>query len=481
MFLVGGVVLAIALGLFFVFDNDSTSAGGSEATAADDGIVAAAAFEGSTCAGGRSYYVAPSGKAEATGSINEPLDLVTALSEKSPAKPCDTVWLRGGTYKGTFTSALKGSEGKPIIVRQHPEERATIDGAGSAEPALQVRGAWTWYWGFEVTNSDTKRASTEPGPWPSDLRRGTGVGSRGTNIKFINLIVHDGARGFEVPPESVGTEIYGSLIYYNGWETPGGLAQGNGIDTQNDAGVRRIANNIIFDQFSHGIIASGKTLNSITIDGNTIFSNGSISRKGVLESRNVLLGAGVPANDPVFTDNAIYDGQINLGYDAGCANATIERNYFAGPLVWVKCAGTMKGNFLYNPYESASGYTALAAQNPDNTYAQGRPTGVVVRVRKNEYEPGEGMVTIYNWDKQPKVSVNLAEIGLKDGDRFEIRDAQNYFGDPVVSDTYAGEAVEVPMDGTTITEPVGVVPVAPKHTHPEFGVFVIVKLKSKAS
>ncbi len=382
------VAVVLGLAVFVLFDSDSTTAGEEAAVAIDPAGNTVPTANGSTCVEGQSFYVAPAGRPGNSGSIDAPLDLAMALSDKSPAKACDTIWLRSGTYKGAFNSVLKGAEGKPIIVRQYPGERATLDSAGKPEPTLLVDGSWTWYWGFELTNSEPQRSSQEGGAWPSDLKRGTGVGSRGTNIKFINLVVHDAARGIEVNADSINTEIYGSLIYYNGWGTPAGGAQGNGIETQNQVGTRRIADNIIFSQFSHGLIASGKPLDNIIIEGNTFFSNGNLSQKGVLDSRNILLGAGVITNRPVVTDNAIYDGQTNLGYDAGCADATVTGNYFVGPLIWVKCAGVMKDNILYNPYESGSGYGQLPAQFPANTYHKARPTGVIVRVRPNEYAAG---------------------------------------------------------------------------------------------
>ncbi len=45
---------------------------------------------------GRDLYVAPNGSPRGDGSQNKPLDLNTVLSEKSPAKPGDTVYLKGG-------------------------------------------------------------------------------------------------------------------------------------------------------------------------------------------------------------------------------------------------------------------------------------------------------------------------------------------------------------------------------------------------
>ena len=82
------------------------------------------------------------------------MDLATALGPRSRARPGDTILLRAGTYSGAFNSTLAGVDGRPIVVRQYAGERATIDGS------LTIRGAWTWYWGFDVGNSDPDRTKT---------------------------------------------------------------------------------------------------------------------------------------------------------------------------------------------------------------------------------------------------------------------------------------------------------------------------------
>ncbi len=75
------------------------------------------------------FYVSPTASASGTGSIGNPWKLQTALNHPSAVKPGDTIWLRGGTYTGApFTSNLNGTSASPIIVRQYPGERATIDG-----------------------------------------------------------------------------------------------------------------------------------------------------------------------------------------------------------------------------------------------------------------------------------------------------------------------------------------------------------------
>ena len=51
-------------------------------------------------AGAREIYVSPAGKAGGDGSKLGPLDIATALSKRSPAKPGDTIYLLAGEYVG---------------------------------------------------------------------------------------------------------------------------------------------------------------------------------------------------------------------------------------------------------------------------------------------------------------------------------------------------------------------------------------------
>src|SRR5207244_11688320 len=117
-------------------------------------------------------YVTSSGSARGDGSSASPWDLATALSQPSAVHPGDTIWLRGGTYRGVFTSTLTGTTAAPIIVRQYPAERTIIDGS------MTINGADTWYWGFEVMNSSP--STTAP----------TGITVFGARAKLINLLVH---------------------------------------------------------------------------------------------------------------------------------------------------------------------------------------------------------------------------------------------------------------------------------------------------
>jgi hypothetical protein len=442
------------------------------------GAAAAAPAATATCRTGRSWWAAPDGSADADGTLERPLDLATALSSRSPARPCDTIWLRGGQYRGAFVSELRGQETAPIVVRQAPNERATLDGAPSADPVLTARGEHAWFWGFEVTSSDPDRVSGETGPWPTDLRRG-GIAVRGSELKFINLVVHDLTRGFSIDSSALNTEVYGSLVYYNGWQAADGGTNGHGIDTHNRAGRRLFADNIVFNQFSHGILAYGSAENpvdNIGLEGNILFNNGVLGRNG--PERDVLIGGGSIAQNPVLRANLTYGGaQTVVGHGAGCRGARIEGNLLVAPFLLGPCDAVIKGNTVHGTGGP------LAAAHRDNAYRGEPPAGVVVTVRPNRYEPGRAHVAIYNWDRRPAVDVDLSAAALAPGTAYEVRDAQNFFGRPVVKGTFSPDspAVSIPLTGLSVAPPVGEGLRAPAHTAPEFATLVVVPVGAPAA
>lgn len=433
---------------------------------------------------GKTWFVAPQGSADGDGSRERPLSLAAALVKEGPVRPADTVWLMGGTYRGPFVSYLTGTEQEPIVVRQLPGVRATIDSAPSSDPALYVNGAWTTYWGFEVTNSSPHLPFGYPGF--DKLTRGIGVEVRGPHTKLVNLVVHDGAGGFGIWSVAENAEAYGNIIYYNGYDSPD-RGHGHGIYVQNERGERRISENIIFSQFDHGIHAYGSSnasLDHITLEGNIVFNSGIVDN-GLVErrySRNILLGGGRIARDPILRRNYTYfspdvrkGGDNNLGYSAGCSNLIGSENYFVAevPLVLGSgCGGTLTGNLFYGPMSETT-----RAQYPNNAYLAARPMGTTTFVRPNRFERGRANIVIYNWDRWRHVTVDVSAAGLPDGARFEIRDAQNFFGDPVLTGVYSRRPVTMPMRGLSVAPPVEGVG-APPHTAPEFGVFVLMPVTS---
>ncbi len=146
------------------------------------------------------WYVSPEGKADGNGSIDNPWDLQTALNHPSQVKPGDIIWLRGGVYRGTFTSKLKGTSEKPIIVREYPGERAILDGNTEEEKKSEVilvvnRGGYVWFWGFEITDSRHETRYVEITGSNPGLKRMPGITVVVPEVKLINLKIHNTLQG----------------------------------------------------------------------------------------------------------------------------------------------------------------------------------------------------------------------------------------------------------------------------------------------
>jgi hypothetical protein len=441
-------------------------------------VVGCGAFDSSNSVvfAATTYYVSPSGVATNDGSNAHPLDLKTALSRLGPVRPGDTVLVHGGVYElaanpnangdlGIFYSNLVGTEAAPITIRQFPGEHATLNGRLASDlPVLVVESSYTWYWGFEITNSQPDRY----------VLRGTGLDVYGAHNHFINLVIHDVGQGvgFWATNSPDDSELYGSLIYNVGWEGPD-RGHGHSVYVQNSSGFKRITNNILFNGFSFGIHAYAQNgrIDNIEVRDNIVFDHGILSVTGGLKA-NVLFAADTPAQSPTIAGNFAYypagsDGRdLDITY---CNQGLIQGNYLSGgtPLKIYSCPNSsVTGNTIIGPVDGA-----LQSTYSINSYST-TPSGVFAHVEANFYEPGRSHVVIYNWDHLAQVSVDLSAAGLANGDQFEVRDVQNYFGSPVLTGTYSG-AVLIPMFGLPIAPVVGNSPVQPGHTGSEFGAFIV--------
>lgn len=442
----------------------------------------------SAVAGAAEFYVSPNGRTVSSGSASDPWNLATALAHPAAVRPGDTIWLRGGTYRGTFASKLTGRSGAPIRVRQYPGERATLSGSTTADIAtLTLEGSHTWYMGFEVTSSNTRRnfAQGEPVPF------GDGLYILGTNLKVINLAIHDNSQGVGFWEKASDSELYGNLIYYNGFVKPD-RGHGHGIYTQNSTGTKWITDNILFLGFAGGMHIYGSSqaeLNNYEVTGNTFFQNG-----GLHEGTRSFVMGGTTGNPGLrnlrFDGNYGYDSGKgsaggNLGFYSPCQGVVFTNNHLSGyrrtSVVGLgdfcdKRAVTMTGNVLHG----------MKIENferedfPSNTYYLNgaKPAGTKVFVRPNRYEPGRANITVFNYDLRSSVDVNVSGV-LPSGARYELRNVQDFFGPPVLSGAYDGRSLRVPMTGLRVASPLGWP--APPPTGPEFNAFVLMTVPSPPS
>ena len=290
------------------------------------------------------FYVSPAGSAGGDGSAQRPWDLATALNQPAAVTAGTTIWLRGGTYHGAFISYLRGTEQAPIVVRGYPRERVIIDGRGVVQTTLYLKGSWAIYRDFEVMNSDPKRVSSLNGSSPSDIAREDGVTLYGSNVKLVNVVIHDVADGVGFWLQAENSEVYGCIIFNNGWvgATDGG--HGHGLYIQNSTGTKRVVDVISFNNFSTGMkaYATNTDASGVHFEGVASFNNGSPTAKtSGLRTPNLFAGTPTyPIDRITVTNNYLYHppgvrpelgGNLVMGYNAaGNTDGVVTNNYVIG-------------------------------------------------------------------------------------------------------------------------------------------------------
>ena len=441
----------------------------------------------------------------------------------------------GGASSSVISSRLVGTATAPITVRAWPGERATIDAwlqvgccDGANNPAY---GSYTWFWGLEFASYNTDRSSGTSGPpeW-ARMANHAATDAWGDGTKYINCIFHDTSGGISIwDPNNA--EAYGNVIYnIGGYGTDRG--HGHHMYLQNNApSVMNISENIAFNNFDEGVQAYGSSsaaVQNIHFYGNAIFNSGLLY--GNLAD-NFTIGGGATGPDGIVLDsNFTYDtpsrnmGHNELGFlwTPTSGTATVTNNYFIGGEEAINIerwnnltfqnntmyvAGNQQSWLIYNSGQNPAAYSygnnryfgpgnfwvfpncsnwpcpsqtsmtstqwQAAGLDRTSTFNASAPTGIWQFVRPNRYEPGRANIVIYDWDLTSSVTVDLSNSGIKVGDQYQIRDAQNWYHGAVVSGTYTGSPVTIPMSGLTVAQPVGSVPYPPSHTAPQFGVFVL--------
>lgn len=437
-------------------------------------------------AGSTEFHVSGFASSNGDGSRANPWLINTAL-KSSTVQPGDTVTIDGGTYVNPFNGQdhdafecnLIGSSSRPIIVRAAPGQHVTLDGANSQQnDILRITGSYVWVWGLEIYSSSPNRYSPSGGSFPpvSEIQRGYCVAvSQGTNpvgVKVINCIIHDGFGGFNAW-STTGTELYGCVLYNNGW-LASDKDHGHNIYIQNVAGSERATNGcIIWGAYENLVQAYGtQNTDDFTFDQNISF---------MPIDGGFLVGGAVVSNNLKLTNNYFYSSTISsplidLGwnpYGRGLANATITGNYIGGgELQFQKpISGDISGNTIYYGYMVG----ASSSDYPNNAWTTSKPTTNKIVVIPNKYEPGRANIAVYNWTHASSVQVDLSGV-LTTGDQYTIIDAQNPSG-IVASGSYSGPA-SISMNGLVVAQPVGPGSGQGKatrtHTPSEFGAFIVI-------
>jgi hypothetical protein len=384
------------------------------------------------------WFVSTTGKPDAPGTKAAPWDLESALSGKQKIAPGDTLWIHSGTYKhpdrklGTpgYVVRLAGQQDRPIQVRAAPGERVTLDGGLS----VQQPATWLWIRDLEILVSENfsmPREVKEPGSSPKDYNRpwgGLNIHS-GEGCKFINLVIHDNAQGISWWSGSTNSEVYGCIIYDNGWKAPD-RGHGHAIYTQNKEGIKTISDCIMTGGFSYTMHAYGSSqayVDNYLIEGNIAYNAGLF-----------LIGGGRPSHNIRALNNFLYNVSMQIGYSAKeNEDCEVRGNVILG------------GGLNINKYKKVVKEDNLVlGRNDPRPTAPAVPTepGVRVDLRPNRYDPERANVVVFNWAKKPAVSLQPATL-LKPGDKYRLIDPREFYGKPVVAGTFEGKPIEVPVAG----------------------------------
>jgi hypothetical protein len=308
-----------------------------------------------------------------------------------------------------------------------------------------------------------------------------GVEFYGSSTKLVNCVIHDTSQGIGFWSSAIGSELYGNLIYNNGYE---GTDRGHGhaIYTQNATGTKRIVQNVIFFGFGYGIHAytEGGSIQGFDILENVWFRAGA-SRPGSSTegtSDGCLVGGLQPVARTLLDANLSWGPEVSsrsiqLGWGGSVTNedVTLTGNYAVGRVAangsWL--SGTITGNSFYSTLSGID-----PADYPSNTWSASLPTGTKVVLQRNAHDPGRAHLVIYNWTEAESVPVDLSGA-LPDGAPFTIHSVFDLWGSPVASGTYAGTSVEVPMGSKVPPQPSGDPTAITGSDDPgrTFGVFVL--------
>ena len=400
-----------------------------------------------------SWFVSPDGNATNAGTVDSPWDLGSALSNNQQIVAGDTVYLRGGTYRHPnrapgstgYAISLQGSVELPIWIRAYQGERATIDGglcSGSSPAHLRISD-------LEVIVSenllDDRFSSISGSSAPTDLIRPWGGinFTSGDDIKLINNVVHANMQGIGFWQNVSGdSELYGNLIYDNGWDGPD-RNHGHGVYTQNGGthdDWKFIVNNILLDNWSNTIQVYGSSAayyDRYEISQN-IYAVGNKSDDGRL-----LVGGSRPSEDLFVTDNVSYHAELQVGYNfySGVrANDVVA----TGNRIWWNIEFGEMTNFThsdnfawYDKYQPTPNMDGVIIDVPITPYTF---------LYENAYDPNRAHLAIQNFPHLQTVSVDMSEF-LQVGDAYQLKDPTDFFGAPILVGTYTGAAVDVVMSG----------------------------------
>ncbi|MCD6395471.1 MAG: hypothetical protein J7M40_18465, partial [Planctomycetes bacterium] len=242
----------------------------------------------------------------------------------------------------------------------------------------------------------------------------------GRNCKYINLVIHDTRQGISCWSGEIDPEIYGCVIYGNGWPATD-RGHGHCIYTQNKDGVKTISNCIMTCKYDgtymmHAYGSSRAYVDNFLAIENIVYGRGPF-----------LIGGGRPSKNIRAIRNYLHGVSMLIGYNAPFnENCEIRDNLI------------VDGSLQINNYKSVINENNLILKK-DGV----RPLRTRAIMLPNKYDPNRAHLAIYNFEGTDQVSVS-AESFLKSGEAFSLYDPTELYGPPVFIGKCADRKITVP-------------------------------------
>ena len=428
------------------------------------------------------YFVSTTGTITGDGSYNNPWEFTYALTNISEITAGQTLWFKEGTYKkygtgvtydivSTYSVTLSGQSGNNIYIKPLSGARVTIDGQFTLESTANA----LFIEKFEFCLSEPVPVNPSlPGSSPSDIQDWGAVGVQalaGDNHYIINNVIHGGAQGLSIWDGADNVFTYGNIIYDNGW-IGSDRTHGHCIYTQNTFPG--------YKTFKHNLMESGLTR---TNAGNYAFH--AFGTSPVIEGIN-LHNNGIKGHTVIYSQNQYSDvismtGNYCMGaLDPGLGYARIQVGKSYQPdvdLVFVDNTGvnirryayaegwdtvTQSGNTFYDidtnwaywfsyPYHDSSTGLELSAGSYEHDEIEGNHVDLRYTTGtdeyafwQNEYDSNRAHLIILDLDKDNEVTVDLSSW-ISIGQTLTIRHFKDFYGTPVLTNTYTGGTIDVPI------------------------------------
>ncbi len=376
---------------------------------------------------GATWYVSPQGASDNPGTADAPWDLASTLAGRPAVQAGDTVYLLEGTYrrrpKELFEVRLQGAVDRPIQIRPAAGQRVMIDGGLS----IQSPSAHVWIFDLEIFVSEPLPAQpVAAGSNPADLRRPVGGVHMhgGSDCKYINLIIHHCNQGISCWKDERNPEIYGCILYDNGWVGADG-GHGHCIYTQNDQGTKTISNCIMTCPYEgcYTLHASGAELAPVN---NYLLTENICYEKGLF-----LVGGMRPSEGVRVQRNVLYGIDMKIGYNAPYNEdcEILDNVVVNGKLETARYRKvTWDGNLILPSSDAPRSLNSKYVLLP------------------NRYDRNRAHLAVFNWGDATVIEVATGRC-VDEGDTVELFDPEDLFGNAVAELVCREGMIHVPICG----------------------------------